>query len=259
MILAIDSDADRTAWLASAVRRRVKAEWVRARTVEDAIKTMETNIPDLLLVPALLSPRDESALMEGVRANAAAAHVQMLTVPVPTRTESASTSRGFLSRFRREQTANESPAGNQAASFADQISASLKHALEARAATDAVDAPEVPEPVSRLEPAAEPAPASTEVESDAEVFATFAEFTVAPEPPPVRQSPEQAVDETVEVAPSMSRRTSPRLTWTTAKAGRRAPETPGVRDEWSDLDPLQCGFPALLARLRNATTPRNSE
>lgn len=258
-ILAIGNDADEAAWVNGAVRRRVKADLVRARSVAEAIRAMETRVPDLLLVPALLSPRDESALMEAVRANPAAAHVQMLTVPVPTQAESGSTPRGFLSRFRREQTASESPAGSMAAAFADQIAASLKRAQEARAGAAGHDAAEtdVAEPVARPEPQVAPAPAATtELESDAgivlelgsdqlaaaEVFATFAEFTVAPEPAPTPEA-------------SARRAAAPAGRKTPARRSREArpAAATGVEEQWRDLDPLQSGFAVLLARLREVT------
>src|SRR5512144_3107155 len=105
LILAIESDAGQASWVTTAVRRQSKAEFLLVRTVGEAIKTMAKRVPDVVLVPALLSPRDDAALMEAVRANADAAHVQVLTIPMLTPAdESSSGGRGLLGRLRRERT-----------------------------------------------------------------------------------------------------------------------------------------------------------
>src|ERR671937_1582990 len=81
-ILAIDPDRRQAAQLSSVVRRRVGAELILVDTTERALESIGNRVPDLVLVPALLSPQDDEALATALRVIATAAHVQMLTIPV---------------------------------------------------------------------------------------------------------------------------------------------------------------------------------
>ena len=63
------------------LRKRVHAESVLVSSTAAAIEAMDRGIPDLILVSALLSPRDEDRLMAHLRSLEGAAHLQTLTIP----------------------------------------------------------------------------------------------------------------------------------------------------------------------------------
>src|ERR1700682_1565397 len=82
LILAIEPDRRQAAQISVVVRKRVHAELILVDTTEQALDAIGNRMPDLLLVPALLSPQDDAALAAALRVIAAAAHVQMLTIPL---------------------------------------------------------------------------------------------------------------------------------------------------------------------------------
>src|SRR6267378_2326040 len=82
IILAIEPDRRQRRALDAVVHQRVGAELILADTTEHALEAIGNRMPDLVLVPALLSPQDDAALAAALRVIAAAAHVQMLTIPL---------------------------------------------------------------------------------------------------------------------------------------------------------------------------------
>jgi hypothetical protein len=135
IILAVEPDRRQAAQLAAIVRHRVGAELVLADTTERALDVLGARVPDLVLVPALLSPQDDAALAAALRVIAAAAHVRTLTIPVLGSDKQQSTSGGLLSRWRRGRAESE-PDGCDPAVFAEQITAYLKEAAAERAERD---------------------------------------------------------------------------------------------------------------------------
>ena len=134
IILAIEPDRRQAAHLAGIVRQRVSAELILADTTEGALDAIGNRIPDLVLVPALLSPQDDAALAAALRVIAAAAHVRTLTIPVlssgggGTKTQAG----GMLAKWRRGRS-EAVPDGCDPAVFAEQINAYLKEAAAERA------------------------------------------------------------------------------------------------------------------------------
>jgi CheY-like chemotaxis protein len=61
LILAIEPDRRQASKIA-AIARNLEAEFIAAESAEQALATLETRVPDLILTPHFLSPRDESAL-----------------------------------------------------------------------------------------------------------------------------------------------------------------------------------------------------
>src|SRR5580765_4738663 len=82
LILAIEPDRRQAAQLSVVVRKRVHAELILVETTERALDAIGNRMPDLVLVPALLSPQDDAALAAALRVIAVAAHVRTLTIPV---------------------------------------------------------------------------------------------------------------------------------------------------------------------------------
>ena len=82
VILAIENDKQRKTQLASIVRG-LEAELVVAESAERAIKVLAQRVPDLILTPPLLLPKDDIALTTRLRElGDAAVHVQMLSIPI---------------------------------------------------------------------------------------------------------------------------------------------------------------------------------
>src|SRR5260370_32967451 len=83
LILAIEPDRRQASQLTALVRGRLHAELIIGESAERALAALGQRVPDLVLTTAFLSPKDESALGERLRAlDGAAAHVQTLTIPV---------------------------------------------------------------------------------------------------------------------------------------------------------------------------------
>ncbi len=83
LILAIEPDRRQASQLTAMVRGRLHAELVLADTAERALHALGDRVPDLVLTSALLSPKDDSALAERLRAlDGQASYVQTLTIPV---------------------------------------------------------------------------------------------------------------------------------------------------------------------------------
>ncbi|MCU1383296.1 MAG: hypothetical protein JWL71_1993 [Acidobacteria bacterium] len=136
LVLAIEPDRRQAAHLAAIVRHQVGAELLIADTTEGALDAIGNRIPDLVLVPALLSPQDDAALAAALRVIAAAAHVRTLTIPVLASGITHAPKLGILAKWRKGRDASPEPDGCDPAVFAEQISAYLQEAAAARAQLD---------------------------------------------------------------------------------------------------------------------------
>ena len=132
LILAIEPDRRQAAQLSVVVRKRVHAELILVETTERALDAIGNRMPDLVLVPALLSPQDDAALAAALRVIAAAAHVQMLTIPVLGAPRPAISTGGMLSVLRRGKAKAAEPDGCDPAVFAEQIASYLEAAARER-------------------------------------------------------------------------------------------------------------------------------
>jgi hypothetical protein len=136
LVLAIEPDRRQAAQLTNIVRQRVGADLVLADTTESALESIGNRVPDLVLVPALLSPQDDAALATALRVIATAAHVQMLTIPVLAAPRPARPARrGMLSSLLGEK-ADAAPDGCEPAVFAEQIAEYLARGAEERAVAE---------------------------------------------------------------------------------------------------------------------------
>jgi hypothetical protein len=133
IVLAIEPDRRQAAQLTAIVRHQVGAELVLADTTEGALDAIGNRVPDLVLVPALLSPQDDAALAAALRVIAAAAHVRTLTIPVLASGTKPAAARGVLARWRRSRDESPEPDGCDPAVFGEQISTYLREAAEERA------------------------------------------------------------------------------------------------------------------------------
>jgi hypothetical protein len=144
LILAIEPDPRQAAQIAAIARNRVGAELMLADTTVGALDIIGDRVPDLVLVPALLSPQDDAALAAALRVIAAAAHVRTLTIPVLSAGPKRARVVGMLAKWRRGKSESPEPDGCDPAIFAEQISVYLKEAAAERAALEAAAATDEP-------------------------------------------------------------------------------------------------------------------
>jgi hypothetical protein len=152
IILAVEPDHKQAARLAAIVRHHVGAELVLGDTTERALDALGPRVPDMVLVPALLSPQDDASLAAALRVIAAAAHVRTLTIPVLASGKQQSASGGLLSRFRRGRAESPETDGCDPAVFAEQITAYLKEAAAERAEREDYPASPVASIADRSQP-----------------------------------------------------------------------------------------------------------
>jgi len=80
-ILAIEADPKRRRLLTTLIREYVKGDITIVESVKAAIASLADDVPDLIVVPTLLSPRDSEELISHMKQLHAAPYVQMLTIP----------------------------------------------------------------------------------------------------------------------------------------------------------------------------------
>jgi CheY-like chemotaxis protein len=132
LILAIENNRPQITELTSIVRG-LGAELVFAESAAHALKALGSRVPDLILIPPLLSPQDDTALTNRLRElGTAAAHVQTLSIPILV--TSGAKSRGKLSRLRKPK---EGPMGCAPDVFAGQLAEYLERAAGERERTAA--------------------------------------------------------------------------------------------------------------------------
>src|SRR4030095_10041036 len=132
IILAVEPDHKQAARLAAIVRHHVGAELVIGGPTERALDALGPRVPDMVLVPALLSPQDDASLNAALRVIAAAAHVRTLTIPVLASGSQQKDAGGSLPRWRRGRTESTELDGCDPAVFAEQITAYLQEAAAER-------------------------------------------------------------------------------------------------------------------------------
>jgi hypothetical protein len=144
LILAIEPDRRQAAQLTSLIRARVGADLVLAETAEQALNAIGDRVPDLVLVPALLAPQDDATLAGALRVIAAAARIQMLTIPVLAATSRKKQPRGVLAKWRRLRGESPASGGCDPSMFGDQIAAYLAEAAAERAVNESDRAASAP-------------------------------------------------------------------------------------------------------------------
>ena len=125
LIIAIEPDRDQAAQLKDLVRRHTGAELILTDTTAHAINAIEQRVPDLVLIPALMSPEDDEALTTALRDTEDAKHVQTLTIPVLGTPQPKSLPQGVLSRLR-GQSRPSGPDSCEPRLFAEQITEYLQ-------------------------------------------------------------------------------------------------------------------------------------
>jgi CheY-like chemotaxis protein len=105
IVLAIEPDLRQAAIIKRIVRDKIHADVVVVDSRDAALDAIRTSIPDVLLLSALLSPRDEDELIAHLRLLDGAEHLQTHTIPQLASTSGDRESgrgRGLLGMFSRK-------------------------------------------------------------------------------------------------------------------------------------------------------------
>jgi hypothetical protein len=186
LILAIEPDRRQAAQLQAVVKRRLDAELILVETTERALDAIGNRMPDLVLVPALLSPQDDAALAAALRVIAAAAHVQMLTIPVLGSAKPERKVGGVLSALRRGKPKAAETDGCDPGMFAEQIASYLERAEveRPRSATAVVSSEASRDGEPEVRAALEGPHGETDPAWRVDSIAAFEEFVDEPLPSP---------------------------------------------------------------------------
>jgi hypothetical protein len=133
LVLAIEPDPRQAAILKRIVRERVHADFVLVDSRESAVSAMATRIPDVILVTALLSPRDEDELVKHLRGLGAAEHLQTYTIPQLASTAADVEQKnggGLFGKLLKKKDVDQTIAGCDPDHFAQEILTFLERASE---------------------------------------------------------------------------------------------------------------------------------
>ncbi len=134
IVLAIEPDLRQAAIIKRIVRDKIHADVVVVDSRDAALDAIRMSIPDVLLLSALLSPRDEDELIAHLRLLDGADHLQTHTIPQLASTSADGDSgrgRGLLGMFSRKKGADPAAAsGCDPDLFAEEIRTYLQHAHE---------------------------------------------------------------------------------------------------------------------------------
>src|SRR5687767_4052333 len=129
-VLVVQPDDVQADVLERIFEKRVGADLVMVGTTMQAIDQIARRMPDLILLSALLSPRDEDALIAHLRSLDGASHLQTITIPqFRTGQATASVKKGGL--FSKKSKAP-APVGCDPMVFAEEVVTRLKEASEIR-------------------------------------------------------------------------------------------------------------------------------
>jgi CheY-like chemotaxis protein len=134
LVLAIEPDSRQAAILKKVIRERVHAELLIVDSRDAAVAALAARVPDVVLMTALLSPRDGDELIAYLRTLSGADHVQTHTIPqlASSRSEPEAPS-GSGGWFRNKKKSSEPMAGCDPLAFADEVTTFLERAEEMKA------------------------------------------------------------------------------------------------------------------------------
>lgn len=133
LILAVEPDERQAAILSGVVMNQLRADLVLVDSKDAAIARIRRQVPDLILLTTLLSPRDEEEIVGRLRKMEDVEHLQTLTIPLlGSGAPEEDTGGGLLRVFRRKRAAAR-PRGCDPTHFAKEIRTYLKRAAEIKA------------------------------------------------------------------------------------------------------------------------------
>jgi hypothetical protein len=134
LVLAIEPDLRQAAIVKRIVREKVLADVAVVDSRDAALEAIRLAMPDVLLISALLSPRDEDELIAHLRTLDNAGHLQTHTIPqlASALAPEERASGGLLSAFRRKKKKEPeaAPAGCEPDMFAEEIRSYLQRAAD---------------------------------------------------------------------------------------------------------------------------------
>jgi CheY-like chemotaxis protein len=154
LVLAIEPDVRQAAIVKRIVREKVLADVAVVDSRDAALEAMRTTVPDVLLLSALLSPRDEDELIAHLRSLRDAEHLQTHTIPQLASSfgiDDDDQPRGLFSAFKRKKNSASATAGCDPDLFADEIKSYLKRAADKK--REVRSGPALEPIVSRARPA----------------------------------------------------------------------------------------------------------
>lgn len=132
LLLAVEPDSKQSAILKDIARRQLGAALVIVRSKDEAVAAIQKRLPDLILMSALVPPRDEAELNDHLRGVAGAEHIQTVSIPLLAHsTPKRPHGRGF-DTFRRKRGKAVAASGCDPSIFGAEIAAYLKQAEELR-------------------------------------------------------------------------------------------------------------------------------
>lgn len=128
-VLAVESDPEQAATIRHVVCDLVRAKLTLVTSVAHAVQALHTQRPDLILLPMLVSPADETQLIAFLRALPNGAHIETQITPV-LRLRDATAARHGLRRWRAHRTRIDSTSAADPHLFAERLSWSLERRRE---------------------------------------------------------------------------------------------------------------------------------
>jgi hypothetical protein len=131
LVLAIEPDTRQAGILKQVIRDQVRADLVLVESRDAAVSAIAAQIPDVILVTALLSPRDEEELVNYLRTLDGAGHLQTYTIPqLAAPAPETDHKTGFFGKFKRRKEVEQPIHGCDPALFAEQLRNFLDRAAE---------------------------------------------------------------------------------------------------------------------------------
>src|SRR5581483_8739102 len=134
-VLVIEPDRSQAEKLRRVLHGRVRADLAMVESTSAAIDAIDSGVPDLILLSALLSPRDEDKLMTHLRGIGNASHLQTLTIPQLAAADSDDEdeqSSGFGRFKKKKKKAANGNGGADPVVFAQEITGHLARAHEVK-------------------------------------------------------------------------------------------------------------------------------
>ena len=129
-VLVIESDSGRAGLLRDLLTSRANTDVLVVGSKDAAMASVDERVPDLVLVDALMSPRDEDSLIAHFRTLPDAGHLQTLTIPQLGRTSPAKREGRSLFRKKRKPPVDEVFGGCDPTQFVSEVAAYLSRACE---------------------------------------------------------------------------------------------------------------------------------
>ena len=133
LVLAIEPNSAQAAVLRRLLGTRADTDVVVVGSTDAAVAAIDKRVPDLVLVGALLSPRDEDPFIAHLRALPDAGHLQTLTIPQLRQTSGGARRSMSIFRKRKRRRTDDAAGGCDPTQFGDEVAASLSRACEVKA------------------------------------------------------------------------------------------------------------------------------